>query len=194
MRSGRRETVRNGARRHSGQYRARAVDPVAVLCDLDGVVWLAHHPIRGSVEAVARLRASGRRVVFVTNNSSARVAEQESALAAIGIPAAGDVLTSATAAAITASGSGAAMLSLTNFVASSSVSGPFAAQPIIVARRSSSIGSGEGGEAAISTTPTSPGNSPCADRAARIVAILPPMLWPTIIHGPSIRARTIAAT
>jgi 4-nitrophenyl phosphatase len=75
------------------------VDPDAVLCDLDGVIWLAHHPIRGSVEGVARLRAAGRRVVFVTNNSSARVAEQEAALAAIGIPATGDVLTSAVAAA-----------------------------------------------------------------------------------------------
>jgi 4-nitrophenyl phosphatase len=70
-----------------------------VLCDLDGVVWLAQVPIPGSVEAVARLRASGRRVVFVTNNSSAVIATQEAALAAIGIPAAGDVLTSAVAAA-----------------------------------------------------------------------------------------------
>lgn len=70
-----------------------------MLCDLDGVIWLAHHPIRGSVDGVARLRAAGRRVVFVTNNSSSRVAEQEAALAAIGIPATGDVLTSALAAA-----------------------------------------------------------------------------------------------
>ena len=75
------------------------LDPAAVLCDLDGVVWLAHHPIPGSVEAIARLRRSGRRVVFVTNNSSARIADQEAALAAVGIPAVGDVLTSAIAAA-----------------------------------------------------------------------------------------------
>ena len=34
-------------------------------------------PIPGSVDAVARLRAGGRRVVFVTNNSSALVATQE---------------------------------------------------------------------------------------------------------------------
>lgn len=77
----------------------RLLDVAAVLCDLDGVIWLAHHPIPGSVDAVARLRASGRRVVFVTNNSSAVVAAQEEALAAIGIPAVGDVLTSAMAAA-----------------------------------------------------------------------------------------------
>ena len=37
--------------------------------------------------------------MFVTNNSSAVVAAQEAALAAIGIPAVGDVLTSAVAAA-----------------------------------------------------------------------------------------------
>lgn len=71
-----------------------------ILCDLDGVVWLAHRPIPGSVEAIARLRAAGHRVLFVTNNSSARVEDQEAALGAIGIPATGDVLTSAQAAAI----------------------------------------------------------------------------------------------
>lgn len=70
-----------------------------ILCDLDGVVWLAHRPIPGSVAAVARLRAAGHRVLFVTNNSSATVEDQEAALAAIGIPAIGDVLTSAHAAA-----------------------------------------------------------------------------------------------
>ncbi len=75
-------------------------DRFPVLCDLDGVVWLSHVPIPGSVEAVARLRRAGHRVLFVTNNSSAVVADQEAALAAIGIPAVGDVLTSAQAAAV----------------------------------------------------------------------------------------------
>ncbi|MET0146168.1 MAG: HAD-IIA family hydrolase [Ilumatobacteraceae bacterium] len=74
------------------------MDPLAVLLDLDGVVWLAHQAIPGSVDAVARLRASGRRVLFVTNNSGMRIGDQEAALAAIGIPATGDVVTSATAA------------------------------------------------------------------------------------------------
>lgn len=70
-----------------------------VLCDLDGVVWLARVPIPGAPEGIAALRASGRRVLFVTNNSYSLVAEQEAALAAIGIPAEGDVITSAQAAA-----------------------------------------------------------------------------------------------
>lgn len=73
---------------------------MAWLLDLDGVVWLAGVAIPGSVEAVARLRAAGERVLFVTNNSSATLAQQEEALGAIGIPAVGDVLTSATAAAL----------------------------------------------------------------------------------------------
>lgn len=70
-----------------------------VLCDLDGVIWLAHEPIRGAVDAIAALRASGRRVVFVTNNSAALVAEHEAALAAIGIDATGDIVSSSMAAA-----------------------------------------------------------------------------------------------
>lgn len=71
-----------------------------VLCDLDGVVWLAHEPIEGSADAVARLRGNGCRVLFVTNNSADRLATQEAALAAIGVPATGDVITSAMAAAL----------------------------------------------------------------------------------------------
>jgi HAD superfamily hydrolase (TIGR01450 family) len=71
-----------------------------ILCDLDGVVWLMHQPIAGSVEAIAQLREAGHRVLFVTNNSAARVEQQEAALENIGIPAAGDVCTSAQAAAL----------------------------------------------------------------------------------------------
>jgi glycerol 3-phosphatase-2 len=71
-----------------------------VLCDLDGVVWLAHRPIAGSAEAIAAMRDAGCRVMFVTNNSSPTVADQEAALAAVGVPAKGDVVTSAMAAAL----------------------------------------------------------------------------------------------
>ena len=74
--------------------------PAVVLCDLDGVVWLAHQPIPGSVGGIARLRAHGHRVLFVTNNSATRVEAQVATLEGIGVPAAGDVLTSAQAAAL----------------------------------------------------------------------------------------------
>ena len=70
-----------------------------VICDLDGVVWLADHPIAGAADAVAALRAAGATVLFVSNNSFAPVADVEAKLARFGIPAAGDVLTSAQAAA-----------------------------------------------------------------------------------------------
>lgn len=72
---------------------------MAWVIDLDGVVWLSGDPIPGSPEAVRRLRHAGHKVVFVTNNSSAYVADQEGKLAAIGIDAEGDVMTSALAAA-----------------------------------------------------------------------------------------------
>ena len=70
-----------------------------VLCDLDGVIWLAHQPIAGSVEAVSALRDAGKRVLFVTNNSFSTYEQQVAALGQIGIEADGDVVTSAMAAA-----------------------------------------------------------------------------------------------
>ena len=73
--------------------------PVAWALDLDGVIWLGDQPIAGSADPVARLRAAGESVVFVTNNSSEPVGFVEAKLARHGIPAAGDVLTSAMAAA-----------------------------------------------------------------------------------------------
>ena len=69
------------------------------MLDLDGVVWLGDQPIPGAAEAVGTLRARGERVLFATNNSFARLAEQEAKLERFGIPAHGDVLTSAMAAA-----------------------------------------------------------------------------------------------
>jgi HAD superfamily hydrolase (TIGR01450 family) len=72
---------------------------VTWLLDLDGVVWLADVALRGAADAVARLRGAGERVLFVTNNSAFRVGDQEAKLAGMGIPAEGDVLTSAGAAA-----------------------------------------------------------------------------------------------
>jgi 4-nitrophenyl phosphatase len=72
---------------------------VTVVLDLDGVVWLADRAIPGAADAVARLRQGGHRVVFVSNNSFSPVADVEAKLAGFGIPSAGDVLTSAVAAA-----------------------------------------------------------------------------------------------
>lgn len=72
---------------------------MAIVCDLDGVVWLADAPIPGGAAAIAALRAAGHRVLFVTNNSFAPPAAVEEKLERFGIPARGDVVTSAQAAA-----------------------------------------------------------------------------------------------
>jgi 4-nitrophenyl phosphatase len=72
---------------------------VPFALDLDGVVWLADEAIPGAAAAVARLRERGEPLMFVTNNSSQPLGEVEAKLARHGIPAAGDVLTSAMAAA-----------------------------------------------------------------------------------------------
>jgi HAD superfamily hydrolase (TIGR01450 family) len=75
------------------------MEPCPVLCDLDGVIWLAHEPIAGSAQAVQQLRSAGHRVVFVTNNSFSTMAQHHDALERCGIEAVGDVITSSMAAA-----------------------------------------------------------------------------------------------
>lgn len=63
-------------------------------------MWLAEDAIPGSAEAIARLRAEGQRVVFLTNNSSATVEEYLAKLEGCGVPTtADDLITSAQAAA-----------------------------------------------------------------------------------------------
>ena len=69
-----------------------------ILCDLDGVVWLMHQPIAGSVNAIQLLKSAGHRVLFVTNNSYSVISDQENALAKIDIDAHNDVVTSSQAA------------------------------------------------------------------------------------------------
>jgi 4-nitrophenyl phosphatase len=70
------------------------------VLDLDGVLWLGDEPIPGAADAVARLRQAGRRVIFLTNNSSLTVAEYLKKLSGVGVPVeAADLVTSAQAAA-----------------------------------------------------------------------------------------------
>ena len=72
----------------------------AILLDLDGVLYRWPDPIPGSPEAVARLRAAGKRLAFVTNNSSRTPAQVAERLTSIGIAAApAEVATSALAIA-----------------------------------------------------------------------------------------------
>lgn len=79
---------------------------VAWVLDLDGVVWLREQVIPGVPEAVARLRAEGEQVLFVTNNSSEPIAVYEERLRRMGIPAEGGVVSSAVfAASLVPSGS-----------------------------------------------------------------------------------------
>lgn len=69
--------------------------------DLDGVLWRGDAPVPGAAAAVARLRAAGTRVVFVTNNAGATVAEHLAKLERMGVAATpDDLLTSAQAAAM----------------------------------------------------------------------------------------------
>ena len=59
---------------------------MAWVLDLDGVVWRGRPAIPGAAEAVARLRAAGERVLFVTNNSAVpRLVEVEAKLPSHGI-------------------------------------------------------------------------------------------------------------
>ncbi|HEV3475193.1 MAG TPA: HAD-IIA family hydrolase [Actinomycetota bacterium] len=75
--------------------RPRLIDRYdAFLLDLDGVVYLADQPIPGAVDAVATLLASGRRVVFMTNNSAPTPEEVMDRLGGFGIPEGADLVTS----------------------------------------------------------------------------------------------------
>ncbi len=71
-----------------------------VVFDLDGVIYLIDKPIAGAADAVERLRAEGTAVAYATNNASRRAADVAALLSGMGVPAAaGEVLTSAGAAA-----------------------------------------------------------------------------------------------
>lgn len=70
------------------------------LLDLDGVVYIGHDPVPGAAEALAKARAAGQRLAFVTNNASRTPSAVAALLVDVGVPAsAEDVVTSAQAAA-----------------------------------------------------------------------------------------------
>lgn len=70
------------------------------LLDLDGVVYVGHHPVPHAAEALAKARAAGQRAAFVTNNASRTPTAVAALLTQVGVPApADDVVTSAQAAA-----------------------------------------------------------------------------------------------
>ena len=56
-------------------HRRRVTDaaPPVVACDLDGVIWRGDEPIPAAAEGIAKLRAAGLRVAFVSNNSNSPV-------------------------------------------------------------------------------------------------------------------------
>ena len=56
----------------------------AILLDIDGVLHVSGEPIPGAVEAVARLRAEGHRLRFVTNNATRSRAALAEELRAMG--------------------------------------------------------------------------------------------------------------
>ena len=72
----------------------------AILLDLDGVLYRWPEPISGAAGAVATLRAGGKRIAFVTNNSSRTPEQVVDRLVAAGVEAApAEVVTSALATA-----------------------------------------------------------------------------------------------
>ena len=79
----------------------------AFLFDLDGVLYRGSEVVAGAPEAVARLRAAGKRVAFVTNNATRTPESVAARLTGFGIPASADEVESSalvTAAQLAARG------------------------------------------------------------------------------------------
>lgn len=71
-----------------------------ILLDLDGTVYIDYEPIDGVIASLERLRASGRKLVYLTNNSSKSYKDYEKNLRLSGIFESGDeIYTSAMATA-----------------------------------------------------------------------------------------------
>jgi glycerol-1-phosphatase len=56
-----------------------------MLVDLDGVVWIGHEMVPGSVEALRSLLDAGKQIVFVTNNPAKPAAEYARRLGEAGV-------------------------------------------------------------------------------------------------------------
>ncbi|KAG4443941.1 hypothetical protein IFR05_000581 [Cadophora sp. M221] len=56
------------------------------LLDCDGVLWSGEHLFPGTVETLEMLRSRGKKVVFVTNNSTKSRADYQKKLTSMGIP------------------------------------------------------------------------------------------------------------
>ena len=90
-----------------------AADYDAILLDLDGVLYRWPDPIPGAAEAVAALREAGKRITFLTNNSSRTPAQVAERLGSVGVDAEPEeVVTSAivTAAILAERGTGSAFV------------------------------------------------------------------------------------
>jgi phosphoglycolate/pyridoxal phosphate phosphatase family enzyme len=74
--------------------------PLIYVFDLDGVLWRGDSVVPGAPEAIARLRAEGKRLYFLTNNSSQPRRVYVEKLTRLGIPAQESEI--ATSASITA--------------------------------------------------------------------------------------------
>jgi HAD superfamily hydrolase (TIGR01450 family) len=85
-----RPTSRSG--RRAGRASGVAGRPPRVfsgyVVDLDGTVYLGDEPLPGAVETLARVRASGARVVFLTNNPLRSAASYAELLRGLGVQAA----------------------------------------------------------------------------------------------------------
>jgi len=69
-----------------------------VLCDMDGVVWREGEIVWENVEGLRSLKGKGKKLIFITNNSSKKPSDYESKLKGLGIEADG-IITSSTATA-----------------------------------------------------------------------------------------------
>jgi HAD superfamily hydrolase (TIGR01450 family) len=73
----------------------------AFFIDLDGVVYVGEEALPGAVDAIAQLRADGKRILFLTNDPRGARRDYAAKLDRLGIPATeDDVLTSAAATAV----------------------------------------------------------------------------------------------